>query len=545
MWHSNYKGETNYLPSLPRWILCIRTITHKLLILLLSKLFVAILIIKIFIKIRFSLSHYLPGTSILFCMLLFFSSSILAQEKSGVTLSNFGGINSARLNPSSLINSKIYYDISLFSADFFVENNFIFIHKEDFSLGKYLTKNPDLPSTDIPGQGLDYNSATKFIRAFEQTDIYGPAFSIALEDHAVGFFTRAVTMASVSNMPGYLGILLFEGLQYDTIYGIDQNYDEFQATTAGWWELGLSYAYKFRKHKQNEWSLGINVRRLFGYAGMHLSNYNADYTVVDQNTIDIRNLDAEISYSIPIDYDNNDFPAPGKTFKGRGTAFDLGFTYRRNRELPSSRNYKNFCQYEFTDYVYKIGVSLLDLGNIKFSENDAVQRYDNVSAFWTELDTIQFQSINDMAGQLSTVFYGDPNTATANSDNISIGMPAALSLQVDYNYFSNWYVSSMLLLPLQIGKNQISRPGQALVSLRYETAKFEVALPVSLYDFSKPRIGLSARFYYVTIGTDKLGGFFGFDDFYGMDFYLSLKFHILKGWCGRYKPASDCSNYNF
>jgi hypothetical protein len=471
--------------------------------------------------------------------------SAFSQEKSGIALSNFGGINAAHLNPSSLVHSKIFYDVNLVSANFFVENNFLYIHQEDFNLSAFLKRNPDLPSLETPGQGVDYNRNVESINAFEQTDVYGPSFSIHLGDHAVGVFSRVVTMTSIDNMSAYLGTLLFEGLSYDTMYGIPQNNGRLETSVAGWWELGLSYAYMFKKQRRNQWSFGVNLRRLFGFAGVSVVSDNAQYTLIDEETLDIENLDAEIRYSLPIDYTTNDYPAPGRTFKGRGTAIDLGFTFRKNRDLPNTRNRKSFCEYDFEDYLYKIGISILDLGGLKFTENAVQHDYDKVSVLWQEMDTLEYRNINDMAATLSTVFYGDPNASKANTDHITIGMPAALSLQADYNYFGNWHVAGYMVLPLKLAAHQINRPGQALVSLRYETNYFEVALPVSLYDFEKPRIGLSARLLYFTVGTEKLGGLFGFNDFYGMDIYFSVKFHILKGWCGRYKPASDCSNFDY
>ncbi len=476
---------------------------------------------------------------------MFFAGYVKSQEKSGISLSNFGGINSVRLNPSSLVNSKIYYDINIVSGDIFTENNFLFIHQNDYNLKGFLNRTPQIPSAETSGEGLDYNANIEFINGFEQTDILGPSFSIVMGNHATGIFTRAVTMTSVKNLPGYLGILFFEGLKYDTLHGIEQNYKEFEVAVSGWWEIGLSYAYTFKKIRQHQWSLGINARRLFGYSGVHIANYDANYTIIDTETINIKNLNAEIRYSLPIDYDTNEFPDNGRTFKGRGTAFDLGFTYRKNKESANSKNYRNFCEEVFEDYIFKIGVSVLDLGSLRFTENARQHSYENVSAYWQKTDTLEFRNINDMARQISTVFYNDPDASLVNANKIVIGMPTALSLQGDYNYFANWHIAGMVVIPLKIGEAQIHRPSQVLASLRYETNTFEVALPVSLYDFNKPRIGFSARLYYFTVGTEKLGGFFGNNDFYGLDFYFSIKFHILKGWCSRYNPPHDCRNLAF
>jgi hypothetical protein len=467
-----------------------------------------------------------------------------AQERMGITLSNYGGINSVRLNPSQLINSKLYYDVNFLSADIFLQNNFIYIHKDDFHLRDMLSRNPVFPTNEVKGEGVDYDPSVEFIDVFEQTDVYGPSFSIVLGNHAFGFFTRAVTMTQTKDFPGYLGTLFYEGFDKDSLHGIPQHDKEFDFATMVWGEIGLSYATTFYRYRYNQWSAGGNLRRLIGYSGAHLKNYDADYTVVNRDHIDIRNLDARVGYSLPIDYNTNDFPAPGNLFKGRGVAMDLGVTFRRNRELPDTRKPLSYCDNEFEDYVYKIGLSLLDLGSITFKENTAEQYFDNVAADWDQLDTLQYTNINMLSHQLSYVFYGD-SLASHVADRMKIGMPAALSMQADYNYYSNWYLSAVVVVPLKTSAYQLRRPGQAIVNLRYETPQWEMSLPVSLYDFKKLRVGLSARFYVFTIGSDNLGGLFGANDFYGLDLYFAVKFQIAKGWCGRYKPHSDCRYLGF
>jgi hypothetical protein len=476
---------------------------------------------------------------------LVFSFQGNGQESSGIALSSYNGIYGTVINPSGLVNSRLFYDINLISGNVFLENNFLLIHKEDFKFMDILSRNPSFPSSEVPGEGFDYNSEINSVRGFEQTDVMGPAFSLTLGPHGFGVFTRAVTMTSVSNLPGYLGQLMFEGLDYDSLHGQPQNHAKFNAASAGWWELGFSYAWDIKETTFNHWSVGLNVRRLWGYAGAGLVAYNADYTVENDSVIDIRNLDATIGFSVPIDYETNDFPAPGKTFKGRGTALDIGVTFTQKKNATVNRTYKNYCQYQYEEPLYKIGLSVLNIGRISFDENNKEERYDNVSAEWRSVDTLEYRNINDVFRQISTVFYGDPNASGTGADRFNLGLGTAVSLQADYNYFENWHLSALLMVPIHLSETQFHRPGQILLSPRYETEIFEVSFPVSLYDFRKPRIGLSARLYYFTVGTDKLGAFMGFNDFYGMDFYFSVKFHILKGWCGRYKPESDCRNYNF
>jgi len=142
------------------------------------------------------------------------------------------------------------------------------------------------------------------------------------------------------------------------------------------------------------------------------------------------------------------------------------------------------------------------------------------------------------------VFYGD-TAASLKATSFKIGLPAALSFQADYQYFQNWFVNTTLVLPVKLSNVQLSRPAQAIVSLRYESRWFEFGVPLSLYDFQKPRLGVFARIYFISFGTEKLGGFFGYSDFTGLDFYFSVKYNILKGDCNRYKPERDCRHLTF
>jgi len=69
-------------------------------------------------------------------------------------------------------------------------------------------------------------------------------------------------------------------------------------------------------------------------------------------------------------------------------------------------------------------------------------------------------------------------------------------------------------------------------------------LPVSLYDWNKLRIGLSLRYYYLTIGTEKLGQFFRISNFTGLDLYVALHFFIDKGNCPN-KKQKGCTEIDY
>jgi hypothetical protein len=138
------------------------------------------------------------------------------------------------------------------------------------------------------------------------------------------------------------------------------------------------------------------------------------------------------------------------------------------------------------------------------------------------MDTISYQ------------FYGN-NTAAYRGSSFYMWLPSALSVQFDYHYAKNWYVNTSFIYGFDLSPYSVSRPAEIAITPRYESRGFQADLPVSLYDWNKLRIGLALRYYYFTIGTEKLGQFFRISNFTGMDMYFAFNFFIDKGDCPKSK----------
>ena len=470
---------------------------------------------------------------------------IFGQVKFGQSISNFSGIYGVHLNPTSTANSKVFLDINFFSAGLSVNNNFIFIHKEDFKLGNLLSTNPIFPSTAIRGQGVDYSEKYDLIYAFVKTEVIGPSFSLSLGQHSFGLFNRGVVMTSVYDLPSEIAVMVFEGLDHLPLHNLDISGKDFNLAALAWIETGLNYSYILKRGVLDNWSVGANYRRLTGHSGAYANINDVDFTLFSDSRLEFRNLNTRLGFSLPLDYSSNDYPGPSPFFKGRGNAFDFGITYRRNLKSyylpPPSRN----CEYDQRPYLFKIGISLLDLGSINYSSNVLEQEFENVSVNWNRVDTTSFNNINTLTSQLSKVFYGDSLASSTGRNDIQINLPTSLSLQADFQYFPNWYLSGALILPVKSGNFQVRTPKQGYLGLRYEAEKFEIALPLSYYEFEHLHVGLHGRYKYFFVGTDNLASILGVSDLYGYDVYFGIKFHLQKGYCKNKRPAKNCKHLSF
>lgn len=454
-----------------------------------------------------------------------------AQEMLGIVNSSYAGITGSVINPAVAVTSPFYIDINLVAGDFFAENNYIYIAKEDYRFSRFFSKNPDFPThgTDNTMIVYDYYN-TKDKKAFASNRIMGPSFAVTVGRHAFGIVTGARAVMSTKNVPYDIAKFAFERREYPPQYGINYNDKQkiFNAELA-WAEVGINYSYVIKQSGSDYWAAGITVKNLLGHSGGYVYSTNIDYILPDRDSLIIKNLKGEAGYSLPLDYETNEY-IKDPLFRGRGLGIDIGLIYQKKKTEIQDQNIARLCDQNYSPYIYKIGVSLLDIGRVRFTQNAEKLVFENVSADLSDITHTQYTSVNDLTKLLSNEFYGD-STVLVQGNEIKIALPTALSVQADINFHKNWFVNGTVVYPLHFTKSGLIRPVLVAITPRYETALFDISMPVSLFDLTEPRIGISARFLWLFIGTEKISGFFHYKDFTGLDFYFGAKISLQKGHC--------------
>lgn len=469
---------------------------------------------------------------------------IKAQEMWGITTSNYAGSTGVLLNPTSITTSKLYQDVNIAAIDIFFENNYAYIPQKDYALFNLIRNKPGLPKYGPDGLPFDHYTSknNKFVYSSEL--IRGPSYMVAIGRSAFAISTGARVLTSAYDIPLEIANFGYYGLKYTPQHNINYNSSNFGSTVLAMGEIGLTYAYDFRKIGMECWSAGITVKRLFSFGGGYLRTTNVNYIVVNDSTINFKNLNAEVGYSLPLDYNTNAFPDSGPLIKGGGFGFDIGITFQNKVMSYQKKRITKLCRQRYIDYYYRIGVSLLDVGFVNFKKNAQLQTFDNVSKYWMNIDTSNYVNMNNLASSLSQVFYEDPN-ASHTADKIRVFLPTAFSVQADYRVYRNWYAGAIWIQPVKLGKAFIRRPAQVALIPRYETHDLEFSLPMSLYDYHHFRLGASVRYRWLTFGSDDLLGLFGVNDFTGIDFYLAVKINFRKGFCGRTSRNEACENEEY
>jgi hypothetical protein len=468
---------------------------------------------------------------------------VLGQSMLGVVSSNYAGVYGINLNPAGMVISRLYMDFSLLSAQSSMGNNYAYMERRDYldyifhgTIPLYYTSENEERNFAI------YRDPNTYKGHFDQW-ISGPGAMIVDGKHAYGITTGFRTNFSFHNLPNDMGLFLYEAIDYNVQHGITYSHsDKIQVGSLAWFELGLSYACNFRRHNWESWSAGITLKPLFGSMATYTSIENLTYQVHNDDSASVYNSTFNYGFAIPINYDNNYFPqAP--LIRGFGWGLNLGVVYTKTTKGHSTVHYRRLCDQKYEAYNYKIGISLLDLGYIKFKKDAIQTSFINTNTEWYKpYDTLPNGSVNEINAKIDSYFLENAQEVVRNKQ-FTMNIPPALSFQYDYAIKDYLFLNTTVIWGFNIGKAYIKRASILAFAPRFETPRVEVSIPISIYEWewTNPRIGLSFRYGNVFFGFDKINTLIGLDDFSGFDIYAgfrlnltnNLRMNYIKGNCDK------------
>lgn len=490
-------------------------------------------------------------------VLILFNLNVFAQgEMFGSTSSNYSGVNSLLLNPSAMHNQNVWFSFNSLSGNMFLHTDYMYISKDDFQFSnlvkEWINYSKGEPSDyEIPMHETGYGAEVRPFYSFDRKKntsldqsirIQGPSIMLTYNQHAFALTSSARWQSNIRNVNPDLANLMAYGFPYFEPYAnLDEfHIDDFNAVTMAWSEIGFSYAYQMNNQSFDGWSFGVSIKRLLGAGGAYLDVGHSTYSLINNDVVDVTDQQAEIGFSAPYDYDSNEF-IDFNLLNGRGWSFDLGFTYQSLLKRSSKFKANKFCEQPIIDYKYRIGVALLDIGSISFDQNAQTHNFNTYSGGdgLGDFNGVVWYDVNHVLRTMSEHFYRDP-IKSLKHNSMNIKLPMALSIQADYNtQISNLYWNASLIYGIPLQGGALRRPSQLTVAPRYETRFLEFSIPVSLYQFQYPHIGIYARVGAFSVGSDWFSTLLGNQDFHGMDFYFSIKFQMTKDNCRSKKSYLD------
>ena len=452
---------------------------------------------------------------LLLLVCLCYGSKSIAQNAFGALHSNFTPTNSLYLNPSSMLDSKVWLDINIVGAGVYVNNDLVNLNNHSLiSL---------LMGATVLDTDLDYNQNQKKYHAYNRNFVAAPSVVWNQGDHAAGLSIGARSYTGARNVPDYIARFIENGVpEFDAQHDIDYSAENLRVASINFSEIKLSYGYTFLKKGRNMFMGGITVSKFFSLAGGGANIYNFDFNVDNDSLISIENIETDLMMTPEIV-----FNAKG------GIGLDIGFTFQKM--LGDATGYyphspKSGCRE--LGYKYKLGLSIVDIGSVKFSTEDILYAGYNFDSYnwenYVDSEVNEENPLDLFASQERNITEG--NVRKPNK----VRLPTFVSGQFDYNIWdSKVYVNATVIQGVPVSKNKFGlRHANSLsITPRYESYLIDFALPISLYEYRYPQLGASLRVGPLTLGTDKLINWFKKSNIYGADIYVYLKVPI------KYSPS--------
>lgn len=423
------------------------------------------------------------------------------------------------LNPSTIVGAPYRYEINLIAGDFFAQNTYIFSPRRFHLIPNAITQS-------VPDGNLYYfNTGGTVEQGYSHILLIGPSYIKNLGDHAWGLHSAFRTEASATDVPTPLAYTFYRNFHSPDLFNVRTAAKSYSAAEATFIELGGTYG-KVRYESEKEylkWAATGNL--LVGMNGLYGDFRETDFTVLDSSNTIFHNVDATIGNGI----DNDAL----LSFRGLGLGTTLGATYMKKHNsggFECNRSNDNIKK-----YVYRIGLSLMDLGTIRyFRKSEVINIHSTSDRLWNGIDSANFG-----VGSFDTLMV-NRLAATVEDKGFFIWLPTALSAQFDYSFTSKIYGNLSVVKRIHFAPNQIARPDQLTLSGRYETRNFEGNLNFSMYEWKQSAIGLGLRFKFFVVGTDRLLELLGLSDTYAADFFFGFKWQFCKR---PFSPGIDCPAY--
>ncbi len=478
---------------------------------------------------------------ILFC-LFFIPFLSTAQQWLGISTSNYAGTYNIAANPANIADSRYKFFLNIAGTNAEFMNNYAAWAAPYSVIGLSTNTVPNRyrAPNGLPGFRPEYVKEAigkKNSVAFGAADMKGPSLVYTFEKSkfAIGFTSRVRLLTNLDNTSSDVAHVMVKGTFIPDLYGIRQDNNHLLLNINGYTEMGFTLGAVVREQDQDFFKVGLTVKRLNGLLNIHYLGENIDFTV-DANTARPRRQDVFFrtaigTYGTTTDNAINTASLNpnwlfGNLAAGTGYGFDIGAVYEFRPEFDKydvKINGKWRMDGTKNKYLYRIGVALIDIGNINYNNPD----YVNVTQINQSNVLIQPGTFNkiDSPDRL----YNQMNNAFNLNDadyqhSFKSALPMALSSNFDYKisekiYFNATWIQS-LRNPKVIGMNQ---PSMFALTPRYESKIFDVAVPIALQNgYRNLTIGLAGRAGPLFIGTENLGGVLNIGNPRGISAYFGL-----------------------
>ena len=415
---------------------------------------------------------------------------------------NYAGISSVHFQPASIADSRMKFDLTLAGVSFNLHNNYIYLYSDSIP---NLRRSQNLSFNSLAG--LRYNGLDKFVYQDTRFDIMN--FMITINPRfAVGFSASIREVFNIDNISEPYADLLYYGSSDYFEYGKLYNGNNIRINTSAWAEYGITLAGVLYKSNHHMIKGGMTIKLVEGLGSAYANAENINFLIHSIDSVGIYNthINYGISENIGNSFENGLETLSSSKRYGMGFDFGIVWEWRPNYSdhLYDMDGETNLERRDENKYKLRVGLSVKDLGAVKYRKWHQSQDF----MINGDFSTVMLEDIQTIE-EINNFLHENPDlvTFTEEGDIYRMSLPTAISLQVDYNIYKDFYINVTPYFALKQGNTQYTKVhsfNSISIAPRYETAWFGVSLPLQYNQISGFNLGTGFRFGPLWIGSNNM-----------------------------------------
>jgi len=345
--------------------------------------------------------------------------------------------------------------------------------------------------------------------------------------NAIAISTNVRNYVNIDGVSPDLAKLAVNEFKYPSLWVQNLNNKSLSIQEMSWAEYGLTFAHVFKDDNEHYFKAGATVKLLQGIQSAYMYVNNLDYNLLTKDTVSIFQSDVKYGHSDNFNFEKVSLggqQSGAKVFDYSqsypGVGFDFGFVYEYR---PDYKKYKydmdgekDLWRKDQNKYKLKIGLSVTDVGSIKFKKGSTSGDFHANINYWN-LKPIQPKTVGELDDTLNHTFGGLTGSST-----YRMNLPTAISVQIDYQLWKDFYVNFTPYLAFQFKKNDTKVHDITSFALtpRWDHKWFGVFVPVQYNLLDGFRLGAAVRLGPIIVGTSNLSPIVGQKTIYGADEYV-------------------------
>jgi len=470
---------------------------------------------------------------ILFLCLIYIQH-IKSQDYLGFNQSNYAGITGIYQQPACIVDSRMKFDMNLIGLNLSVYNNYIGLKHSALKRTGSLT-NPTFKAfedTNFTANYLVEKIRSNDKSVYLSNRISGPGFMLNVNHKdAIAISTGIRTYVNIDGVSPDLAKLIYKELNYPSLWVTNLQNKNLNIQTMTWGEYALTYAHIFKEDNEHFFKAGATVKLLQGIQSAFIFIKDLDYNFKNSDTLSLFQSEVKYGHSDNFNFENQKL---GGTNSGAqffdfsqataniGADFGLVYEWRPNYKKfkYDLDGEKDLWYLNKNKYKLKIGVSVTDLGVIKFKKGATSGDFKADVNFWN-IKPINPKTIRELDDTLHGRFGG----ARSGGEPYKMNLPTAISFQIDYNIWKDFYLNCMPFFALQFKNNETKVHDFSSISVtpRWDHKWFGAFIPVQYNVLDGYRTGLAIRLGPLVLGTSNILPLIGNNTLYGADIYALVK----------------------